>query len=415
MAHDDGRALLRWGAWFGDRDIELDLPPGWDVTTWPPVDGPDIGPDGIAAAFAAPIGTGRIRELAAGRRNACIVVDDLSRPTPAARLLPPILAELAEAGIADEDVLILAGVGNHRQMMRQDFVAKVGEEVVRRYRTRSHFSWADCREVGTTSHGTRVSLNSAFVAADVKILVGAIVPHTVAGYAGGAKLVLPGVASIRSATDFHGPSRPATGLAVIPPARRDAEEAARMVGVDCIVNAIPNSRREIAGLVVGDVVAAHRAGVELAKGVFATPTPAGVDVCILSAYPKDNELLQYSLAFNVWATAPKPIAHEGGTVVVASAASEGWGFHSLAGEGMPLWPMADPALAVAPRSLLFFAPGATRGDLPPSPGGAELITGWPDVVRRLEARHGPSATVAVFPCASMQLAEAVCGAGEAPG
>src|SRR5271157_3003766 len=92
-------ATVRWGAWFGDRDLELEFPPGWQVTTCRPNDGEDIGPAGIASAFAHPIGTPPLRELAAGRRSPCVVIDDLSRPTPGERLIPPVLDELAAAGI----------------------------------------------------------------------------------------------------------------------------------------------------------------------------------------------------------------------------------------------------------------------------------------------------------------------------
>jgi hypothetical protein len=402
-------ARIRWAAWFGDRDLDLPLPPGWEVTHCPPAGGPDIGEDGIAAAFAGPIGTPTVRELARGRRRPCIVVDDLSRPTPAHRLVPAILGELAGAGIDAGDVTVLGGVANHRQMLREDFVKKVGEEVVRRCRVRTHFSWDGCVHVGTTSRGTPVSLNEHFVEADLKILVGSIVPHPVAGFAGGAKLVVPGVAGIDTATAFHGPDGPATGLADVDvPARLDVEEAARMAGVDCIVNVVPNQERGIAALVVGDLVEAHRAGVAAARRVFATPTPAGVDVCVLSAYPKDTEFLQQQLALNLWRSAPEPICHDGGTVVVASAGSEGAGFHSLAGPGMRLPASPHLRAPVAPCDLLFYCPGMNRADLPAEAGDVGLATSWADAAARLGRKHGDHARVAVFPCAAMQLAEAAC-------
>jgi nickel-dependent lactate racemase len=395
---------IRWAAWFGDIDLELSLPKSWDVRLYCPADGPDVGKAGIAAAFEAPIETARIRELARGRKSPCIVVDDLSRPTPGHRLVPVILDELAKAGIDAEDVLILGGVANHRPMTRDDFVKKVGSDAVARCRVRNHFSWEHCEHVGVTSHGTPVSVNADFLAADLKILVGSIVPHPVAGFAGGGKLVVPGVASIETAKSFHGPAGPATGHDTFPnPARLDVEEAARMTGVDVIVNAIPNSRREIAGLVVGDVVAAHRAGVEIATRVFATPTPTEVDIAVLSAYPKDTEYLQYPLAYNVWQTAHRPIAHDDATVVVATAASEGAGFHTLTGAGYRTPAVADPHKAVAPRDLVVFSPGVNPMELP-SGHHVHASDRWDDVRRRLKAKHGKAASVAVFPCAAMQVA-----------
>ena len=110
-------AAIRWGAWDGDEDLTLTFPEAWDVRPCPPADAPDIGDDGVAAAFTHPIGTPPLRALARGRRRACVVVDDLTRPTPGWRLVPPILSDLAAAGIADEDVTVLVGLANHLSLI----------------------------------------------------------------------------------------------------------------------------------------------------------------------------------------------------------------------------------------------------------------------------------------------------------
>lgn len=401
---------IRWGSWFGDRELELPFPPGWQVETFAPADGEAMSDSQIEAAFANPIGTRRLAELAAGRRSPCIVVDDLSRPTPTHRLMPFIFRELRKAGIDPSDVLILGGVANHRPMTRADFQKKIGGPALKLCRVRNHFSWDGCVSVGRTKHGTPVEINAEFMASDLRILVGSILPHLAAGFSGGAKLLIPGVASNATAAAWHGPGGPAPALAeVSPPTRTDIEEAARMVGVDCIVNVIPNSRREITGLVVGDVVEAHRRGVEMARRVFSTRTPANWDVCVLSAYPKDNEFLQHELAYNVWHTAPEPIVHEGGTVVVATATSEGPGFHSLEGPRMRLWPGPELRGPVSPRTLAFFAPGINRNDLMGiEDDRVHVLATWRQTVKLLSRLHGDQARVAVFPCAAMQLAEVVC-------
>jgi hypothetical protein len=403
-------ASVPWAAWFGDTMFALPLPSGWDVQLYPPADGPDIGEAGIARAFANPIGTPRIRDLARGQKTAAIVIDDLSRPTEGARLLPHVVRELREAGVAPDAITVILGVANHRQMMRDDVLKKVGRATLDLVAVRNHFSWANCAHVGTTSRGTPVALNRDFLAADVKILVGSIVPHGTPGFAGGAKLVVPGVASIDTARHWHGPNGPATGLGLdASEARLDAEEAARMAGVSCIVNSIPNSRRQIAGLVVGDLVEAHRAGVKIARRIFATEVPAGVDVGVFTAFPKDNELVQLGLCMNVWSSAPRqrPVVHEQGTVVQCSAASEGLGFHSLMGAGMALHRQASPARGLAPRDLIIFSPGVTRHDLAPAAREdpkLALCARWEEVVDRLQAKHGAHARAAVFPCSAIQLA-----------
>ena len=396
-------ASIRFGAWYDDRDLTLSFPVDWQVELCPPDDGPDIGADGIAAAFAHPIGAPRLRELAAGKRRPCIVIDDLSRPTPGARLVPAILEELRVAGIEDREVLILAGVANHRPMTRPDLEKKLGAEVLARCAVANHFSWDGCLPIGTTSFGSPVEINTEFMQADLKILVGSIIPHGAAGFSGGSKLLMPGIASLASAEAYHRGSCTRGRYAVVETdARLEADEAARLAGVDFLVNAIPNSRLGMAGLVTGDVVAAHRAGCETARRVFTSPTPAGADVCVLSAYPKDGEFLQYLTAFAPWQTAPEPLVREGGTVVVALEGIEGLGSHWLFGPGMRL--DFGRAPRVKGRDIVFFAPLVDRGSLQPAARDETILfRTWEETVAWLRDKHGDRAKVSIFPCATIQI------------
>jgi hypothetical protein len=399
-------ATIRFGAWYDDRDLPLEFPDAWQVDPCLPHDGPDIGADGIALAFARPIGSAPLRQLARGRKRACIVIDDLSRPTPGHRLVPAVLDELAAAGLADRDVLVLAGVANHRPMTRPDLEKKLGAEVLARCAVTNHFAWDGCVPVGRTSFGSPVELNAEFMRADLKILVGSIIPHGAAGFSGGSKLVFPGIASLASAEAYHRGTCTRGRYAVVETdARRESDEAARLAGVDFLVNGIPSSRLGLAGLVTGDVVAAHRAGAEIARRVYATPAPAGADVSVLSVYPKDAEFLQYLTAFAPWQTAPAPLVREGGTVVVALDGSEGLGSHWLFGPGMRL--DGGRAPRVKGRDLVFFAPGIDRGALPPAARDeAVLFKTWPETLAWLTNKHGPRARVSVFPCGTIQLATA---------
>lgn len=396
-------ASIRFGAWYDDRDLTVSFPADWQLDLCPPNDGPEIGAEGVAAAFAHPVGSPRLRELAVGKRRVCIVIDDLSRPTPGARLVPAILEELSAAGLADRDVSILAGVANHRPMTRPDLEKKLGAEVLARCAVSNHFSWEGCVPIGTTSFGSPVEINAEFMQADLKILVGSIIPHGAAGFSGGSKLLMPGIASIASAEAYHRGTCTRGRYAVVETdARLEADEAARLAGVDFLVNAIPNSRMGLAGLVTGDVVAAHRAGCEIARRVFTSPTPAGADVCVLSAYPKDGEFLQYLTAFAPWQTAPEPLLREGGTVVVALEGIEGLGTHWLFGPGMRL--DFGRAPAVKGCDIVFFAPLIDRGSLQPAArDGTILFRTWDETTQWLHAKHGDRARVSIFPCATMQL------------
>src|SRR5262249_33623456 len=152
-------------------------------------------------------------------------------------------------------------------------------------------------------------------------------------------------------------------------------------------NVVVNSRRGIAGLFVGDPVAAHRAGVALARRIFATPVPSGWDVGIFNAFPKDNEFVQAGMGFNIWSSASAPIVHEGGTVVLCSASPEGVGSRSLHGPGMRLPNTGSMRARFAPRELVIFSPGINRRDL--NAATREEVTlcrTWGDVVGVLRDR-----------------------------
>jgi nickel-dependent lactate racemase len=392
------QATIRWGAWFEDADVVLDLPDGWSVEQCDPADAPELGPDEIAAAIGAPIGTPPLRALAAGRTRPCIVIDDLSRPTRGHLLLPPILDELAAAGIPASDVLILGGVANHRPMVHDDLVKKLGPDVLARCRYRNHFSFDRCTPVAG------VEINTDYLESDLRILVGSIVPHQGAGFSGGAKLLMPGISSAASALAYHrGPAVEGAYDDLASPARLFSEQVARDVGVDFLVNMVPTSRMGVAGVVAGDVVEAHRAGVEIARRVYATAPPSSpVDVGVLSLYPKDTEFLQHITAFAPWKTATEPFVREGGTFVVPLAAPDGLGTHHLFGPGMPL--AGTRATRIRDRDVVFVCPTIELGELHPDvAANTTLFRTWAEARQWLEQKHGAEATAAVFPCATMQL------------
>ncbi|MBN1399490.1 MAG: DUF2088 domain-containing protein, partial [Anaerolineae bacterium] len=127
-----------WGMWYDNTTYELSFPDGWDLTVAQMKGGPDIGDEGIRRALAEPIGAPTLREVAQGRRDAAILIDDLTRPTPSYRVLPYILEELAAAGLGDDKVRIICAIAAHRSMTRLDFVKKIGEDLVDRLEVINH-------------------------------------------------------------------------------------------------------------------------------------------------------------------------------------------------------------------------------------------------------------------------------------
>ncbi|GBC97963.1 hypothetical protein HRbin17_00458 [bacterium HR17] len=404
------QAWVRWGCWYGDKDVALPLLPRWQVKMCLPQGGKEIGDAGLRRAFDHPIGTPRLQELAKGKRDAVIVVDDLTRPTPAARLLPFVIRELVDGGIPTERIRILIGIAAHHPLNRDQMERKLGKDIVARFWVQNHCPFENLDYLGTTRNGTPVYLNREFLRAALKICVGSILPHGHAGFGGGAKLVLPGVAGIESIYHNHRPDngfRKGIALTEGNIARSDMEEVAAMAGLDAIVNVVLNPQREIVGCFVGHFVEAHRVGCQSAQRVYATPVPDDADVAVLSAYPKDSEFYQWVNAFAPFASAHRPVVHKDGTIVIVSAGSEGIGTHYLAGPHMRLGAQnrsTQQRTNAAPQRL-FFSPRVSPHDLEQwGWDGTALCHRWREVVQRLRQRYGNDCRIAVFPCAAMQLA-----------
>ncbi len=399
---------MRWRAWHGDEPLRLEFPRHYEVSTFLPNDAPDIGEAEIRQAFSAPIGSAPIAEMARGRRSAVIVVDDIARPTPASRVIPPILDELRKGGIEDARIRFLMAVGCHRAMTRAEMVRKLGEEVVRRYQVLNHTPYERLVRLGETSRGTPVDINGYFAEAGLRIGVGQISPHGGPGWSGGAKIAVPGVAGIETIVANHKPGRLRRGLVTIEgnEQRADMEEAARIARLDAIVNIVINSTRGIAGVFVGDLVAAHRRGVERAWEVMSTPLPPEpVDIGVFNQYPKDTEFMHLGHALHVLNSAQRPILRPGGTLIILSASSDGFGFHMLEAPGMRHGPTA-PRPVYGSFRVVVMCPTINRAEMPPSlPETTRLVADWEGVLGALAEYHADGGRVAVFPSGAIQVAE----------
>ena len=402
---------IPWRAWYGDEDLTLDFPEAWDVRAYWPNDAPELNAAEIEAAFDRPIGAPPIEELARrmvaqGKRTVAIAVDDISRPTPAARLMPPLMRRLEAGGIDLDDVRVVLAVGMHRQMVRADILKKLGTAAVDRLDVYNNYPHTNLTDFGVSKRGTPIKVCRFFGEADLKIGVGSIAPHGGPGYGGGGKIVVPGVASYETVSEMHRPGRLRGGLLNVDhnELRADIEDMARRVGLDWIVNVVITARRGVAGVFVGDMVAAHRAGVALANKVYATPMPPEpVDVAICNAYPKDTDFHQAGLALNAIASAkvgplPRRVVKEGGTVVIITASPEGRGFHLLYSPGM-VYARGEADWRNSSSPMVYFSPNVTPQDA----RSPLLFRVWDDLVDYLADRHiNPS--VAVFPCGSNQVA-----------
>ena len=326
-------ATIHSRAWYGDEELTLNFPNGWEVEILGPKDGPALSDAQLAQAFAEPIGTPRIAAMANGKKSAAIIVDDLSRPTPAATVIPFLLRELTEAGVPKSEIRFVVGGGSHRPLTDAEAAKKVGTDIAAEYEVTSHnFMAGDLRALGSLDNGLPIYLNRVVADADFKICLGGIYPHGAVGFGGGAKLVVPGIAGFATMFYFHSFS-PSRGHAVIErtgsePDHRDfAEAVARKLGLDVIANVVLNSRREICGLFVGDFVQAHRKGAHFALDTYGTVIPETsrkeTDLVVLNCYPLDADAIQTGKA--LWA----PRYFEKAWTMALNPASDGICYHGL--------------------------------------------------------------------------------------
>jgi nickel-dependent lactate racemase len=394
--------------WYDNSELELEFPDSWDVHFLPPKghDRPRLSPQEMKRAFDNPIGTQRIRELARGKTEVVIIFDDITRPTPTADIAPFILEELKEAGISDDHIRFVVALGTHGAHDNHALRKKLGQELLERYPVYNHNPYENCTPLGKTSRGTPLAVNREVMSCDLKIGIGCILPHPQVGFGGGSKIILPGVAHIDSIDYFHrevmasAPQTTGMGNYDENVMRFDAEEAAKMAGLDLTVDALFNMRGEVSALFVGEPVSEHQEAVKLAKEVYATEGISGADIAVTNAFLKASET-----AISIFA-AIRSIKLPGGTIVMIMNAPEGQTTHYLIRSfgktygGRQYVPRTIPAafkvIVLNPQKDL------TCVDLF---GDAQSVTwakDWGEVMAELRASYPDGAKVAVYPDGTMQ-------------
>jgi nickel-dependent lactate racemase len=326
-------------AWFGRGSLTLEFPDDWRVEYCPMLgyNAPPITAEDIRAALLNPIGSRTIQKLAEGRKEAAIIFDDMTRPTRVYEIAPLILEELRRGGITSDHVRFICALGAHGACYRYDFAKKLGESIVEEYPVYNHNPFHNLTEVGKTSRGTPVIVNSEVMECDVKIGIGCTVPHPFAGFGGGGKIMLPGVAGIESINYNHGvvagndrrkpnPNPTAVwGSVANNVCKSDMDEFARVSRLDFKVDALVNGLGETVALYAGDVVDEHRESIKLGRRLYNTQLTGQVDVLVANTYAKANEA---SLALGLWGGHVR----SGGAIVIIAEAPEGQVTHYVYGK-----------------------------------------------------------------------------------
>ena len=287
----------------------------------------------VNASLEAPIGTSALTELIEEKELAeiVIIVNDVSRPTPYDQLLPPMLEKFEQAGVAKEQITFIIATGIHDPNTEEQNRNIFGDGLVDNYRLVSHNPDNNLVNLGKLESGNTFYVNQRVAEADMVITTGVIAPHYFAGFSGGRKSILPGVAG-RETIEFNH-SRMVDLLGNLPPIddnpiSQEMLEAAEKVGVDFILNVVTNSQKEIVEVVAGDYKQAWRQGVNTSADMYQVSLEEKADAAIVNAggYPKDINMYQAQKALDNANFGVK----EGGTIILAAECRAGLGEDTFA-------------------------------------------------------------------------------------
>lgn len=319
---------------FDRTHIEFDLPAGMtgylaESAHVPPL--ADV-PAAVDAALAQPAGTPPLRAMARPGDRVCIVFTDATRASPDWLLVPPLLRELALSGVRDEDITLLCGTGMHRPSTRAEKVAKLGAEIVSRYRVIDNESQNPeaLVDLGVVND-IPLSVHRAAYEADLLLATGIVEPHQYAGYSGGPKTVSVGAAGEPLITYSHGPrfiDDPRVRLGQIEgnPFREAIVEAALRAGLKFVVNVVLDDEQRVVYVAAGDPLQAQLQLIGQARHLYQAPISRQFDVAVGGVgYPKDANLYQASRAASYLFFAPTPVVRSGGYLIIPARCPEGVG------------------------------------------------------------------------------------------
>ena len=402
-------ASFKVPAWefYGWKPETLSFPDKWEVheQRMGGHNAPKLTTEEIKEKLQNPVGTEPLDVLAKGKGKCCVIFDDMTRPTKQYQMLPSVLELLHQGDLSDDQIIFMMATGAHHGRLLFDFQKKLGLEIPEKYLVFNHNSYENLVDLGETSRGTPVHVNREVMSCDLKITLGTMMPHFGYGFGGGSKMLLPGVSGIDSITHNHminegtGPGKVKENIR-----RLDSEEAARMAGLDFVINGYMNHKCDVAELVCGDLVDAHRKGVKYARHHYATKLYKEADIVIGNGYPMANEGYK---AYHIL----KDSVREGGDMIFLLYTPEGCRVHHYNGRfgtdyGGRGW--TKTTYVKKPwrmERVLCVSPDVAKADEYYYGEGSQWVKSWDKALELLVEKHGDSASVALYPTAAMQLSE----------
>lgn len=319
---------------FGRGHIELDLAAAQDVTVIRKAVLPKL-PDqaaAIHAAFDDPVGAPPLRTLAEGKSSACILICDITRPVPNRLFLRPMIEQMVASGIPLDRISVLVATGLHRPNLGEELAELVGDPwVLQNVRVENHYARNDADHVDlgpTATRGTPVKIDRRFAEAELRIATGLVEPHFMAGWSGGRKVVAPGVAGQETIRTFHSARFMEDPLAVQcnlvgNPLHEEQLEIVRKIGDIYALNTVIDEDRDLVHVTFGEIIASHLAAVDFVEKATHIPVTRKFRTIVTSSagYPLDKTYYQTVKGM----VTPLDILEPGGTLIIASECSEGFG------------------------------------------------------------------------------------------
>lgn len=288
----------------------------------------------VTRALHAPIDSPSLRDILSSHQpdtaTIAIVVDDNTRPTPVAQILPTVIEEIERAGYRRENVSITVALGTHRAMNRTELLDKVGKEIFERYLVQNshYYDSSGMSFVGTSADGNPIFIDRLVAAATVRIGIGSIVPHGAVGWSGGAKILFPGVAGAETVMRFHfahGLSGENMQGRLECSVRLAMERWVETIGLDFIVNTVLDQSGRVCQVVAGHFVAAQRAGASFGRTMYHHEVPRRAQVVVVVSHPHDADFWQAAKGI----FAAEQLTADGGHLILVSPCTEGEGNHPL--------------------------------------------------------------------------------------
>ncbi len=374
----------------------------------------------ISDALAHPIGSKPLAEIAKGKKTACILICDITRPVPNKVILPQILKTIEDAGVPRSGITILIATGLHRPNEGEELVELVGEDIANNYRVENHHGKETSEHdyLGITPKGVPVYIDSRYIRAELKITTGLIEPHLMAGYSGGRKVICPGIAGIETVKVWHGPKfleHPNADCGIVEgnPVHEENTYIALMSGCDFIVNVCVDGNRQITWAGAGDMIKAWEAGVSFVRQVVRVAIKEPVDIVLTSCAGYPLDITWYQAVKGLMGALP--IIKKGGTIILVASLTEGLGspeFQQVLSENpdlkafkkriletdyfvMDQWQLEEFAKVIEKCKVKVFSKGLDHAVLKNC--HVTPIDSVEQAVAESLQEYGPSARIAVIP------------------